>query len=73
MSGMRRLTGLITDQIEGDGFIAITLETGNEVIQLTSDRIVLTAWVSVILTGDNRLVSWLPASSLGSSVVSEET
>lgn len=66
---MRRKTGLITEQIEMNGSVAITLETNSEVIQLTADRIVLAAWVSVILTHDNRLVSWLPASSLGSGVV----
>lgn len=67
---MRRITGLITGQIEGDGVIIITLETNNEVIQLTADRMVLAAWVSVILTDDNQLVSWLPASSLGSGIES---
>ena len=67
---MRRITGLITDQVEGDGVIIITLETNNEVIQLTADRMVLAAWVSVILTDDNQLVSWLPASSLGSGIES---
>ena len=63
---MRRITG----QIEGDGVIIITLETKREVIQLTADRMVLAAWVSVIITDDNRLVSWLPASWLGSGIES---
>ena len=67
---MRRITGLITGQIEGDGVIIITLETKREVIQLTADRMVLAAWVSVIITDDNRLVSWLPASWLGSGIES---
>ena len=67
---MRRITGLITGQIEGDGVIIITLETNNEVIQLTADRMVLAAWVSVIITDDNRLVSWLPATSLSSGIES---
>ena len=67
---MRRITGLITEQIEMDGVIAITLETNNEVIQLTADRMVLAAWVSVIITDDNRLVSWLPATSLSSGIES---
>lgn len=58
---MKRWVGEITDQTEKDGGVSITLATENQVIQFWSERRVLATWVSVILTDDARLVSWIPA------------
>lgn len=61
---MKRWVGEITDQTEKDGGVSITFATHNsaqEVIEFWSERRVLATWVSVILTDDARLVSWIPA------------
>ena len=60
-NNMKRWIGeIINQQEEACGF-SITLATENQVIQFWSERRVLATWVSVILTDDARLVSWIPA------------
>ncbi len=61
---MKRWVGEITDQRERHGEFVITLVTDNsarKVIQFRSERRILAVWVSVILTNNARLVSWIPA------------
>ena len=58
---MKRWIGEIIDQREEACGFSITLATDNEVIRFKTDWRILAIYVSVILTDDARLVSWIPA------------